>query len=99
MVHISDAKGEMEFKNIGKPDRSKLDGDDVFIIDSGLTLYIWVGKGANRNEKKEAMRHAVEYLKKSGRGTQVPICRVIQGKEPGHFWDSIGGKRSKAYGG
>merc|ERR1712079_178987 len=69
----------------GYVDMDKLKSDDAFIIDFGVSLYIWIGKGANKAEKKEAMAHAVGYLKKEGRPASVPICRVMEGKEPAHF--------------
>lgn len=31
-----------------------LDGDDVMILDGLNLIYVWVGNGANKEEKKEA---------------------------------------------
>jgi len=38
------------------------------------------------------MKYAVRYLSDQGRGTDVPIARVAEGKEPKEFWDAFGGK-------
>merc|ERR1719189_296918 len=58
--HISDASGVMEVNEVcsGKLDKSKLDSNDAFILDSGGSVFVWVGKGANKAEKREAMKYA-----------------------------------------
>ena len=38
------------------------------------------------------MAYAVRYLTDQGRGSDVPICRVAEGKEPKEFWDAFNGK-------
>jgi gelsolin len=92
--HVSDASGRMEVNEVcrGQLDRSVLNSDDAFIVDAGQSLYIWVGSGANRNEKREAMRFATEYLQTAGRATDIPIARVMEGKEPAEFWAAFSGK-------
>jgi gelsolin len=92
--HISDASGVMEIKEVckGKLDKSKLDPNDAFILDAGGSLFVWIGKGANKAEKREAMKYAVQYLTDQGRGADVPIARVMDGKEPSEFWSAFNGK-------
>ena len=38
------------------------------------------------------MKYAVQYLSDQGRGANVPIARVMEGKEPKEFWDAFNGK-------
>jgi len=92
--HISDASGVMETNEVcsGQLDKSKLDHDDAFILDAGGSLFVWIGKGANKAEKREAMVYATRYLQDQGRNSDVPIARVIDGKEPKEFWDAFNGK-------
>jgi len=92
--HISDASGKMTVEEVGKGklDRSMLISDDAFVLDGVTRLYVWIGKGANTAEKREAMCHGIEYLERCGRGTKVPIARVMEGKEPTEFWDAFDGK-------
>jgi len=66
--------------------RDKLDGNDVFILDIGSEAFTWVGLGASKDERKQAMKHTVEYLEKSGRPTTIPITVVMQGVESKYFW-------------
>jgi gelsolin len=94
MHHISDASGKMTIKEVckGKLDKSALVSDDCFIVDAGGMLFVWVGKGANKNEKFRAMEFATEYLAQAERPANFPIARVMEGKEPPEFWEAFAGK-------
>jgi len=85
--HVSNATGRMEIEEVcrGKLDKSVLNSDDCYIVDVGVYVYVWVGQGSNFLEKREAMNFAVEYLKTQGRESDVPIARVVDGKEPAEF--------------
>jgi len=87
MLKVSDESGKMEVTKVtdGNMDIDKLESGDVFICDFGITLYIWIGKGANKAEKSKAMIHATQYLQEEGRPANIPVCRVIEGREPDHF--------------
>jgi len=94
LQHVSDASGVMECNEVcsGKLDKSKLDSNDTFILDGGGSVFIWIGKGANKAEKRDAMKFAVDYLTGQGRGTSVPIARVMEGAEPKEFWNCFNGQ-------
>jgi len=98
MLKVSDESGKMEVTTVteGHMDLEKLDSGDAFICDFGLTLYIWVGSGANKAEKKKAMSHAVQYLQDLKRSTKIPVCRVVEGREPDHFMKLM--KEGKTHG-
>lgn len=53
--HITDVSGVMEIKQVcsGKLDRSKLNSNDAFILDAGGSVFVWIGKSANKSEKRE----------------------------------------------
>merc|ERR1719285_1691901 len=87
MLQVSDESGDMKVSVLteGHVDLEKLDTGDAFICDFGLTIYIWIGNGANKAETQKAMIHAVQYLQNEKRSTKIPICRVMEGKEPDHF--------------
>merc|ERR1712113_349060 len=65
---------------------------DDFWAYFGGSLFIWIGKGANKAERREAMNYGVRYLTDQGRGSDVPMVRVSEGKEPKEFWDAFAGK-------
>jgi gelsolin len=94
MHHVSDASGKMVIKEVckGKLDKSALISDDAFIVDAGGMIFVWLGKGANKSERVRAMEFATEYLASNDRPANVPIVRVMEGKEPGEFWDAFAGK-------
>jgi hypothetical protein len=96
LFRISDASGAVEFTPVthgGRLTRDLLDTNDVFLVDSGNEVYVWVGKGATANEKREGMLRATAYLQQSGRPANTPCTRVSQGTESSvfkalfHQWD------------
>lgn len=46
MHKVSDKSGTMEIDQVlnGSIDRSELKPDDVFLVDAGKHLFVWVGK-------------------------------------------------------
>lgn len=44
----------------GKLSKDVLNGDNVMVIDSGTTVYVWVGKGASATERKMAIPLVLE---------------------------------------
>ena len=84
LLKVSDASGNMEVTEVAKGPavtEDKLDGDDVFILDAGHTVYCWIGKGASKDERKQGLQHAADYVKKAGKPAWTPISRVMQGGE------------------
>jgi len=94
LQRVSDASGVLEIKEVsrGKLDKTKLSSDDVFIVDAGGHIFVWIGKNSSKNEKAQAMAYALHYLQKQERSADVPICRVIDGKETKEFWEAFGGQ-------
>lgn len=91
-----DLSKELELKATGQPiqkmskectcfQKSLLDEDDVFLIDSGWEIYVWIGKGADRFEKIAAMTAADRYSKKEGRTLELPVHIVKSGNESDSF--------------
>uniref|UniRef100_A0A4D5R9Y8 Gelsolin, cytoplasmic n=1 Tax=Scolopendra viridis TaxID=118503 RepID=A0A4D5R9Y8_SCOVI len=65
---------------------ASLNSDDVFILETPSATYVWLGKGANDDEKSIG-RNMVELVS-PGRD---PII-VNEGEEPEEFWSAIGGQ-------
>lgn len=80
---LSDASGTLKFEKIatGKISSNQLDGDDVFIIDLDVVVFVWIGKGASLDERKNAMRFANSYLARENKPMWTPVTRVFQGQE------------------
>lgn len=99
LFHISDESGAIEFRDVtpadGKLSKSLLKGDDVFLLHGqNGKIFIWVGKGANLNEKKEATARAIKYVADNQLPKSTPIERVSESTETASFkaeftvWDS-----------
>lgn len=87
LFQCSNSRGYFYVEEIFDFDQSDLIEDDVMLLDVGNELYVWVGKGANDEEKRKALETAVEYVKTdpSGRDPDTPIYQIKQGYEPPTF--------------
>lgn len=75
-----------------------LDDDDVMLLDVATEVFLWIGKNANENEKRESLLLAQRYVARAaetdGRDVDTIITTVPAGKEPkmftAHFiaWDA-----------
>ena len=83
--------------------QSDLNDDDVMILDTGLALYIWIGTGANEQEKIKAEETAKEYVADADTklSKKASIVKIQSGKEPSCFtqyfagWEDDFFKRNK----
>ncbi|KAJ7317757.1 hypothetical protein JRQ81_003919 [Phrynocephalus forsythii] len=82
-----------------------LSESDVMLLDTWDQIFLWIGKEANAEERKEALTTAQEYLQShpSGRETDTPILVIKQGFEPPNFtgwflaWDPYHWSERKTY--
>jgi len=81
IVRVSDASGQLKFDPIaeGKLSPNSLKTEDVFIVDSGYEIFVWVGKKSTVNEMKSGLQCAQTYLNQSGRPAYLPITKVVEG--------------------
>ncbi|KAI4893361.1 hypothetical protein NFI96_023749, partial [Prochilodus magdalenae] len=77
---VSDATGKMQVSLVSEENpfsQTHLLSDECFILDHGKnkTIYVWKGRNANPNERKEAMKTAEGFIKQMGyaANTQVSI--------------------------
>jgi hypothetical protein len=63
--------------------------DDVMILDTYNTVYVWIGTQANEQEKREAHPVAHNFIRsmseQDGRDTETPIISFSAGREPADF--------------
>ncbi|CAK8673662.1 gelsolin-like [Clavelina lepadiformis] len=104
---ISNAKGNVMIEEIpGDFAQSDLEPDDVMMLDAWDQVFVWIGDGANAEERKEAPGLVQEYISKDprGRDSNCPMISVKMNNEPvtftGYFpsWDHkfFAGKKSYA---
>jgi len=65
--------------------RSVLDPLDVFIVDAGAEIYVWVGDDASPAERKSGMDIASSYVDQQQRPSFARVKRVVDGGEPPAF--------------
>jgi advillin len=97
LFHCSNAYGYFDAHEIFDFAQDDLNVDDVFLLDTYTSLYVWIGTGANESEKREAEALADKYLqlaKSDGREDGTPVVTVHCNHEPPMFtsnflaWDS-----------
>lgn len=80
MSRLSDATGTLEITEVPFA-RNSLHTSDVFIVDVGSEVFVWVGKGTSDKERKYAIQYGQTYLTKSGKPAWIPLSRVMEGGE------------------
>uniref|UniRef100_UPI00398F422C scinderin n=1 Tax=Pristiophorus japonicus TaxID=55135 RepID=UPI00398F422C len=66
-------------------DAQSLNSNDVFVLKLPNAAYLWIGKGASREEE-----HGAQYLTSV---LKYKATRINEGEEPDAFWNSLGGKK------
>jgi len=86
MFKVSDEDGSLDAEEIlnGSLNKELLNSKDVFIIDDGEEVFVWVGGEASVDERKNSMAYAHAHLKKT-EDPFKPIHVVAEGKESKSF--------------
>jgi len=84
-LHEKDGKEEFKKVQEGKISKSTLKSDDVFVVDVGAEVFVWIGKGSSPAEKAHALKYAQGYLQNEKRPSWTPITRLVEGGESSHF--------------
>lgn len=74
-------KGQID----AKLPRSLLNESDVFLLDSGWKVFVWIGKDADTSEKLMAFMKGDAYCKKDTRTASLTLEIVKSGKESAAF--------------
>jgi len=84
----SNARGYFYVEEVFDFDQEDLIEDDVMILYTYREVFVWIGNGANTEEKKKGLETAIAYVKTdtSGRTPEDTIFTTVkQGFEPPHF--------------
>lgn len=75
LYRLSDASGDLTCTEAGRGDitKSMLDSADVFLLDAGREIFVWIGSGASDAERRNAMSTAMAYLTSANK----PISTAI----------------------
>jgi len=92
LYQLSDDSGALLLTKIQEAstlDWADLKENEVFIVDVGSEIFIWVGDKASMNEKVSAFRFAEGYAKHVGK-EHAKIIRCAEGGEPHEFKQVFG---------
>jgi len=86
LFRVSDATGELKFEKIkdGGIAKRDFDSNDVFILDTRKSCFVWVGHGSTPNEKKNGFVYAHGHLMKTSNPLR-PIVVIKEGQENKDF--------------
>lgn len=87
LVKISDEGGSLKQDVVatGALEHSMLDGNDAFIVDVVSEIFVWVGAGASKDEKRNGMKFGMDYVKAKGLVSHCNIQKFNEGKESTQF--------------
>jgi len=84
LLKVNTESKENELLKEGEYSSDDLASDDVFIIDSGEEVFVWVGGNASSAEKRNGIPYAHNYLRESGQ-CWLPITVVKEGQKCASF--------------
>lgn len=65
--------------------KAMLDTNDTFILELQKQVIIWIGRGANTEEKKNAIRIGQGFVKKNNKPQGTRVMRITEGAEDAYF--------------
>lgn len=100
---VSDASGTLKVDPVGqKPLKQEmLNTNDCFILDTGSGIYVWVGKKATDQEKKQSMSRAQGFLATKKYPSWTKVSRIVESAESAPFkqyfftWRDHGAQHSR----
>lgn len=105
LFQLSNATGRLTASEIPNFIQDDLVPEDVMLLDAWDCLFLWIGEGANKVEKTESEKLALDYMTSdpAGRDNDAPIIKIKQGYEPPTFtgffqaWDTKLWSAGKTY--
>lgn len=90
LFRLSDESGELDFQKTkeGRVFKNDFSSKDVFIFDNKKECFVWIGKGASKAEKQNALTYAHKFLQVSTHPL-IPITVVSEGQENKSFRAAI----------
>ena len=85
LFSCSNATGKTVIEPVYDFSQADLEEDDVYILDTFTTVWIWIGEFANAKEVQKAAESAQEYIKANGYGDDTSVVTVKSGAEPAIF--------------
>ncbi|KAH0810615.1 hypothetical protein GEV33_012178 [Tenebrio molitor] len=102
LFHCSKISGVFRVEEIFFFNQSDLLPENVMLLDFFNVLYLWTGNLSSKEDQRQSLPMALEYLQTDpcGRDINIPIIHISQGCEPptfAGFFPSWNGKLWKGY--
>lgn len=83
LMKVSDAGGQIEMTEVkkGTVTRDDLTSDDVFLVDNGLQVFVYVGANASVEEKRNGFPYAHKYIKDNDKKPYMQVTVVKEGQQ------------------
>ncbi|BFZ08114.1 hypothetical protein BsWGS_11153 [Bradybaena similaris] len=87
---LSDNSGELCFEKVkeGRAFQSDFKSSDAYVYDNKKEVFVWIGKGASKEEQHNALTYAHKFLQNTTHPL-LPITVVTEGKENKYFRTAI----------
>jgi len=87
LIKVSDSSGSLSMADVasGSLARDMLDTNDVFVMDNGADIFVWIGKGATDAERRSGMKLGTDYCTQAARPAGTRVTKVMEGAEPTLF--------------
>eukprot|EP00472_Partenskyella_glossopodia_P003840 CAMPEP_0197525208 /NCGR_PEP_ID=MMETSP1318-20131121/10685_1 /TAXON_ID=552666 /ORGANISM="Partenskyella glossopodia, Strain RCC365" /LENGTH=379 /DNA_ID=CAMNT_0043078397 /DNA_START=59 /DNA_END=1198 /DNA_ORIENTATION=- len=87
---FSDSSGTLKLSKVSSaPKKKDVSSDDVFLLDKGDQLLVYVGSKVSKKERYAAVGVGLHYLRANDLPTRVPISKFIEGVNDGDFFSAF----------
>lgn len=82
LMKVSDASGKVEMSEVkkGSVTQDDLSSDDVFLVDNGLQVFVYVGANASSAEKRNGFPYAHKYIQENNKKPFIHVTVVKEGQ-------------------
>lgn len=87
LFELSDSAGSFKVNEVAQFTQADLNNEDIYLLDTYTTVYLWIGTGSNPHEREKAGEFSKQYVKDAadGRDKDSPIITIKAGSEPALF--------------
>lgn len=96
LFHCSNETGTFKMEQIFDFAQADLEEDDIFLLDTFTSIFLWIGSEANATEKKKSLETASAYITAMKYSEDTSIITVSSGSEPPLFTSNFLGWSASA---
>ena len=92
LYKLSDLTGALAVTEVARGDikAAMLDSTDVFLLDAGIEVFVWVGSAASEAEKANAFETADNFMRQTDKPLSTPVHLFREGQDiKNAIWNKI----------